>query len=129
MWQPRDINFAKGILIDFGFKQIVDMHAGDGAWALANLKMEKPVPYVGLTLCAHHNTFLTKIVQAAVRAAMATDGHAFCDHESQALVTLLFPEEVKALQEEDEEENFPEEVEDEADAESAGSDPEEDSKK
>ena len=56
---------------------------------------------------------------------MATDGHAFCDHESQALVTQLFPEEVKALQEEDEEDGFPEEAEDEADAESAASDPEE----
>ena len=74
---------------------------------------------MGLTLCANHITFLTNIVQGAVSAAMAMDGHAFCNHESQALVAQLFPAVIEALREDGEEEPFPEEAEEQADAVSA----------
>ena len=106
VWHPRSIDLAKGILSDFDFKMVVDCYAGDAAWALANLQMSHPRPYIGMTMCPSHSAWLTKIVCSAIRESMATEGHQFCDNESLALMQVAFPGIMRRVenQEEDEEE-------------------------
>ena len=110
VWQPRSIEFAKAILTDFDFRMIVDCYAGDSAWAVANLQMDHPRPYIGMTMCALHSTWLSKIACNAIKEAMATDGHEFCNSESLSLIEAAFPDIIEKVQNQ-EESDFPEEEE------------------
>ena len=111
VWHPRNPDLTLGIYNDFGFKMLVDCWAGDGSWAVANLKNSVPNPYVGLTMCGHHAALLSRITNTAIKRAMATDGHRFCDKESLQLTEGLFPDVVKLI-EDPEPQVFPEDDED-----------------
>jgi hypothetical protein len=122
VWQPRSIALACGILNDFNFKMIVDIYAGDGAWARANLQSPHPRPYIGMTMCKLHSTWLTTISSSAIKEAMATDGHEFCDTESIAMIEAVFPDIIEKVQNQEEDE-FPQE--EDGDDDSSPSDAEE----
>ena len=119
VWQPRSIELARGILQDFDFRMIVDCYSGDGAWASANVQLDQPRPYVGMTMSPMHTRFLQAVVGNAVKTAMATDGHSFCTNESAAVIKAVCPDIMEKLQNE-EEEAFPEQDEDDDDAVSDG---------
>jgi hypothetical protein len=106
VWQPRSIPLACCILNDFNFKMVVDCYAGDGAWARANLQSSHPRPYVGMTMCKLHSKFLTLIASGAIKEAMATEGHEFCDTESLAMIEAVFPDIITRVQNQEEDE-FP----------------------
>ena len=108
VWQPRSIPLACGILNDFNFKMIVDCYAGDGAWARANLQTSHPRPYIGMTMCKLHSKWLTTIACNAIKEAMATDGHEFCDTESLSMIEAVFPDIIEKVQNQ-EEDYFPQE--------------------
>ena len=55
-WHPRNPCLAVAIFNDFDFKQIVDVYAGDGAWAVANLQNLLPKPHISVTMGDHHST-------------------------------------------------------------------------
>ena len=95
VWHPRPIDLAVGILHDFDFRMIVDCYAGDGAWALANIEMTHPRPYVGITMGSLHTKLCNMIVGGAVKCAMATAGHTFCSDESSALIQAVCPDIMK----------------------------------
>ena len=118
VWQPRSIQLAQSILKDFDFKMVVDCYAGDGAWAQANLQMSHPRPYIGMTMCALHSKWLTKIACNVIKEAMATDGHEFCNSESLSMIEAAFPDIIEKVQNQ-EETDFPEEEEGEGDESSA----------
>ena len=103
---------AKGILSDFDFKMVVDCFPGDGAWALANLNLPQPRPYVGMTKCNLRTVFFLKKLgtTSAIKFAMAIEGHAFCDNVSLQFIEGLFPDGMNKLEENDEE-DFPDDDE------------------
>lgn len=112
VWHPRPIDLAVGILHDFDFRMIVDCYAGDGAWALANIEMTHPRPYVGITMGSSHTKLCNMIVGGAVKCAMATAGHTFCSDESSALIQAVCPDIMNKLEDDQEDEYFPEDEED-----------------
>ena len=101
---------------------IVDIYAGDGAWARANLQTSHPRPYIGMTMCKLHSKWLTTIACNAIKEAMATDGHEFCDTESIAMIEAVFPDIIEKVQNQEEDE-FPQE--EDGDDDSSPSDAEE----
>ena len=103
VWHPRSIDLVKGILSVFDFKMVVDCFPGDGAWALANLKLPQPRLYEGMTMCNLHTVILKQVTTSAIKFAMATGGHAFCDNESLQFIEGLFPDVMKQFEENDEE--------------------------
>ena len=97
-WFPRSPAFTKALINDWDLKMVVDCYAGDGAWAIGNLMLSSPCPYVGLTMSQPHNYFLTKITTKQLKKAMATAGHSFCDDDSLDLITKLYAELVQDIE-------------------------------
>ena len=63
-----------------------------------------------------HSKFCTIVVGGAIKTAMATSGHAFCNQESTALIEAVCPEileTVKAREAEEDDDEFPQEDENE----------------
>lgn len=129
VWVPRSIDLAVGFLTDFDFRMIVDCYAGDAVWAMANIQLDTPRPYVGMTMCSLHTKFCTMVVGNGIKTAMATAGHSFCNSESTALIEAVCPEIFAQIQEDkgDDDDDFPKEAasDDEEDAVSDGDDEEE----
>ena len=96
-WFPRSPAFTKALINDWDLKMVVDCYAGDGSWAIGNLMLSSPTPYVGLTMSQPHTYFLTKITTKQLKKAMATAGHTFCDDDSLDLITKLYAELVKDI--------------------------------
>ena len=56
-WFPRNPALAMALIHDFDLKMVVDCYAGDGAWAIGNLKLSSPKPYIGFTMSQPHSFF------------------------------------------------------------------------
>ena len=74
-----------------------------------------------MTMCNLHTLFLCKAANSAIKCAMATEDHVFCDDYSLQLIEGLFPDVMKQLEENDED-DFPDD--DEEDQHSVPSDAE-----
>ena len=90
---------------------MVDLYSGDASWALANAQLSVPTPYIGLTMSSVHSSWNTKIVNFAIREAMATEGHDFCTNESLSLIQQAFPDIARRVEQGEEEQDVPEESE------------------
>ena len=112
VWYLRPIDLAVGVLHGFDFMMIVDCYAGDGAWALANIEMTHPRPYVGITMGSSHTKLCNMIESGAVKCAMAFAAHTFCSDESSALIQAVCPDIMNTLEDDKEDEDFPEDEED-----------------
>lgn len=71
---------------------MVDLWVGDGCWAMANLKNQKPKPYVGFNMCVLQTKCVTNVCQGQIKKSIALAGHDFCIEDNRELIEELFHE-------------------------------------